>query len=210
MALLLAAILHLGPLASMAQAQGAAPGSHAVTASQRNEITDFRLARDGEGLLLSATMRFEIPDQVADALYKGIPVYFVAEAEVVRERWYWSDKSVAHATRHMRLSYQPLTRRWRLSQSSSPFTDSGLGVALGQNFDELGDALAVMQRITRWNVADADVLNSKTPQVLNFQFRLDISQLPRPLQLGTVGRSGWTMTLSRSVPLAGLNTEPEQ
>lgn len=210
MALLCAALLHMSLFASLAQADGLTPGANAVSAPQRNEITDFRLSKDAEGVLLSATMRFEIPDQVADALYKGIPVFFVAEAEVVRERWYWSDKTVARVARHMRLSYQPLTRRWRLSQSSLPFTDSGLGVTLGQNFDELGDALAVMQRITRWNVADTEVLNSKTPQTLNFQFRLDISQLPRPLQLGTVGRSGWNMTLSRSVPLAGLNAETEQ
>ena len=57
---------------------------------------------------------------------------------------------VAEATRYLRLSYQPLTRRWRLSTSSVPFTNSGLGVVLGQNFDELdepvchvaGDSLA--------------------------------------------------------------------
>ena len=38
--------------------------------------------------------------------------------------------------------------------------------------------------------------------VMNFQFRLDTSQLPRPLQIGAVGRSGWNMVLARSVPLS--------
>ncbi|MPM34845.1 hypothetical protein SDC9_81435 [bioreactor metagenome] len=128
----------------------------------------------------------------------------------MRERWYWSDKVVAQASRHMRLSYQPLTRRWRLSQSSTPFSDGGLGVSLGQNFDELSDALAVMQRIARWNVADADVLDAGGQQTLNFQFRLDMSQLPRPLQLSTVGRAGWSLLLSRSVRLSSGTVETDQ
>ena len=172
----------------------------------RSEITDFKLNQTPDGLLLSTSMRFELPDQVEDALYKGIAMYFVAESQIVRERWYWSDRVVAQATRHMRLSYQPLTRRWRLSQSSAPFADNGLGVSLGQNFDELGDALAVMQRISRWSVADGDVLDNGT-QTLHFQFRLDMSQLPRPLQLSTVGRSGWTLSLSRSVRLNSTTVE---
>ena len=176
-------------------------------AQSRSEIADFKLHQTADGLLLSTSMRFELPDQVEDALYKGIAMYFVAESQIVRERWYWSDKVVAQATRHMRLSYQPLTRRWRLSQSSAPFADNGLGVSLGQNFEELGDALAVMQRISRWNVADSDVLDDNGTQTLHFQFRLDMSQLPRPLQLSTVGRSGWSLSLSRSVRLNSTTVE---
>ena len=167
----------------------------------RSEITDFKLNQTPDGLLLSTSMRFELPDQVEDALYKGIAMYFVAESQIVRERWYWSDRVVAQATRHMRLSYQPLTRRWRLSQSSAPFADNGLGVSLGQNFDELGDALAVMQRISRWSVADGDVLDNGT-QTLHFQFRLDMSQLPRPLQIGAVGGSSWNIALARGARLS--------
>ena len=182
-------------------------GAHAQTHS---EITDFRLNLTPDGLLLSTSMRFELPSQVEEALYKGIPMYFVAESQIVRERWYWSDKVVAHALRHMRLSYQPLTRRWRLSQSSAPFSDSGLGVSLGQNFDELSDALAIMQRIARWNVAGPDVVDDSGQQTLHFQFRLDMSQLPRPLQLSTVGRAGWSMQLSRSVHLTSGAMEAEQ
>ena len=79
-------------------------------------------------------------------------------------------------------------------------------MSLGQNFDELGDALAVMQRISRWSVADGDVLDNGT-QTLHFQFRLDMSQLPRPLQLSTVGRSGWSLSLSRSVRLNSTTVE---
>ena len=68
---------------------------------------------------------------------------FVEEAEVYRERWYWLDKRVANVQRHMRLVFQPLIRRWRLSMGSGPVSNTEPGVALAQNFDTLEEALAV-------------------------------------------------------------------
>ncbi|QJY35028.1 DUF4390 domain-containing protein [Diaphorobacter sp. JS3050] len=175
------------------------PAAHA---QQHGEIVELQLDPLPEGLYLSATLQLELPELVKDALYKGISVFFITEAEVVRQRWYWSDKVVAQASRFLRLSYQPLTRRWRVVQSSTPFAPSGLGVSLGQNFDTLQDALASMQRIARWKIADEGQVDEGVTYVMNFQFRLDTSQLPRPLQIGAVGRSGWNMVLARSVPLS--------
>jgi hypothetical protein len=172
------------------------PGPAAAQA-HAGESADLRLERSDDGLYLSAALQFDVPELAEDALYKGIPVFFVAEAQVLRERWYWSDRQVATATRYMRLSYQPLTRRWRLSTSSTAFSNTGLGVVLGQNFDELHDALAAMQRISRWKIADASEIEADAAHTVNFRFRLDMSQLPRPLQIGAVGSSGWSLLLSR-------------
>ncbi len=175
------------------QAQSAGPGPGAVT--------DLQLSYDADGLFLSASMDFELPSLAEEALYKGISMYFVAEATVVRERWYWYDKQVAQAVRYLRLSYQPLTRRWRVNQSSTPFGAAGLGVTLGQNYDELGDAIGAMQRIARWKIAEPGVLEPGTPYVVHYQFRLDMSQLPRPFQIGAMGRSGWSLSMARSAEL---------
>ena len=122
------------------------------------EAQGLRIERAEDGLYLGASFDFTLPDLAEDALHKGIPMFFVMEAQVRRDRWYWSDRVVAEATRYLRLSYQPLTRRWRLSTSSVPFTNSGLGVVLGQNFDELDEALSAMRRVIRWRIGDADVL----------------------------------------------------
>jgi hypothetical protein len=185
----------------------------AVRAQEHGKIVAMRLERAPEGLFLSATMQLELPSLVEDALYKGISMYFVAEAEVLRPRWYWYDKTVAHTTRYLRLSYQPLTRRWRLTQSSAPFSASGLGVSLGQNFDDVSDALSAMQRIARWKIAEAGALNDDAPYQVDFQFRLDLSQLPRPMQFDAVGRSDWSMLLKRSMHAperqSALPTTPE-
>lgn len=166
------------------------------------EVGELRLDRAEDGLYLSTTLQFVLPELAEDALYKGIPMFFVAEAQVMRDRWYWSDRQVAEATRYLRLSYQPLTRRWRLNISSSPITNSGLGVVLAQNFEEYSDALAAIQRISRWKIADPDAISPDGQHTVNFRFRLDMSQLPRPFQIGAVGRSGWSLLVSRSQRLA--------
>lgn len=168
------------------------------------EVTQLQLERSGEAVLLSASIQFELPQAVEEALLKGIPVIFVAEADVFRERWYWTNKKVVSAQRHMRLAYQPLTRRWRLHIAAGVFTP-GPGMALTQSFETLPDALAAVQRISRWKIADGSDLEPGQRHLLEFRFRLDASQLPRPLQIGTLGDTDWSLSASasRTLPAEG-------
>ncbi|MCS4510278.1 DUF4390 domain-containing protein [Xylophilus ampelinus] len=165
------------------------------------EVPLLRLERADDGLYLSATLGFELPPLVEDALYKGIPVFFVAEADVLRDRWYWSDQRVANAVRYIRLAFQPLTRRWRLNVSPTPIGNAGLGVALSQNFEELPEALASIQRLARWRIADLHDVEADGRYSVEFRFRLDTSQLPRPLQMGVISRSDWSLSTERSLRL---------
>ena len=161
------------------------------------EVSQMLLDRgDDGGLHLTAAVRFELPSVVEDALAKGIPMYFLSEASIFRDRWYWYDKRVTTSTRHMRLAYQPLTRRWRLQVSPSPIGHSGL--VLGQMFDSREEALAALQRISRWRIADQSDVEFDGSHTVEFRFRLDVSQLPRPFQIGAVGQSEWNITASRS------------
>lgn len=160
------------------------------------DITQLRLERTEEGVFLSANVQFELPTVIEDALLKGIPMYFVAEATVLRDRWYWYDKQIATATRHMRLAYQPLTRRWRLTVSPTVIGNSGL--VLGQNFESQEEALAVVQRIYRWKIAEASEIDADARHNVDFKFRLDVSQLPRPFQIGAVGQAEWNLSAARN------------
>jgi hypothetical protein len=168
-------------------------------ADQVTEISQLVAERAEEGVLLSATLRLELPQIIDDALQKGIPMYFVADAVVSRDRWYWYDKEIASAARHMRLSYQPLTRRWRLLVSPSPIGNSGL--ALGQGFDSRDEALAAVRRIAHWKIAEANEVESEARYSVNFRFRMDLSQLPRPFQIGAVGQSEWDISARGNVRL---------
>ena len=166
------------------------------------DISAMQLSRTDEGLFLSASMQFDLPSQVEDALRQGIPMYFIAEAQVQRERWYWSDQQLGVATRYYRITHQPLTRRWRLHISNSAFTGgSGTGLALGQSYEQLEDAIAAIQRIYRWKILDSGQLGSTSGVSVQLRFRVDLSSLPRPLQIGALGRSGWNLQLSRTQTL---------
>jgi len=169
-----------------------------VRAQDGSEVTELRLERTPDGLVLFANLRLVLPPAVEDALNKGVPMVFVAEADLVRHRWYWTDKKVASAQRHMRLAFHPLTRRWRLNIASGPMSPNALGLALNLSFDTLEEALATMQRISGWKIADAGVIESDATHKVEFRFGLDTSQLPRPFQIGAFGQSDWRLSVSAS------------
>ena len=162
------------------------------------DISAMQLSRTDEGLFLSASMQFDLPSQVEDALRQGIPMYFTAEAQVQRERWYWSDQQLGTATRYYRLTHQPLTKRWRLHISNTAFASSGTGLALGQSYDQLDEALGAIQRISRWKILEPAQLSATSGVSVQLRFRVDLSALPRPLQIGALGRSGWNLQLART------------
>ena len=172
----------------------------ALAQSSVTEITQFQVERSDEGVVLSAAVHFELSQVIEEALQKGIPMFFVYEAVLYRDRWYWYDREIARATRHMRLSYQPLTRRWRLTISPTVIGNSG--VALGQSFDSQEEALAAVQRVSRWKIADAADVSPDERHNVEFRFRLDVSQLPRPFQIGAVGQADWSISVARNQRLA--------
>lgn len=162
------------------------------------EVSDLRVERAGDALALSASVRFDLPAVVEDALRKGVPVFFVMEADLVRERWYWMDKRFVTATRQMRLLFHPLTQRWRLGVAPAGAATATPSAYLSRNFDTLDDALAAVKRITGWRIADAADVDAEARQRVDFRFRLDVSQLPRPLQIGVLGQSDWNISVMAS------------
>ena len=164
-------------------------------------LEDLQVQRLDDGYYVQADMQIEWPAAVEEALGKGVPLHFVARVDILRERWYWYDREVARQERYMRLSYQPLTRRWRLLVSSQPIGNTGLGVSLGSSFDSASEALSALGRLHRWKVAELSQLEVDGKHRVDFSFRLDLNQLPRPLQLGILGDSDWNIGVSRSFKL---------
>ena len=54
--------------------------------------------------------------------------------------------------------------------------------------------------------ADVDDIDRNAAHLVHLRFRLDMSQLPRPFQIGAMGRSGWDLVLSRT---ERLSIEPQ-
>ena len=175
-------------------------GAWAQTSSV--ELTELIPVRKDNALLLNAQLKLELGPAVEDALIKGLAVHFVVEAEVLRERWYWTDKKTGAASRYYRLAFQPLTRRWRLNVSSEPISGTGLAGSISQNFETLAEALSVIRRQSAWKIADAQSLEPDTRQRLRYEFRLDVSQLPRPFQIAAGSQADWSLQVIKTLRLS--------
>ena len=158
--------------------------------AQGVELALLQLQRQDGELTLDFDARVTLPKSVEDAMHRGVPVYFVAEATLYRGRWYWRDERVARVQRSWRVAYQPLTSIWRV----------GFG-GFNQNFPSLGEALTVVSRSSRWKLADLSQLDADSKFYLEFSYRLDNSQLPSPMQLGLGSQAEWVLGVERTLRL---------
>ncbi|MBK7005642.1 MAG: DUF4390 domain-containing protein [Burkholderiales bacterium] len=172
-----------------------------VHAQSPVDIGQLSVERVDDEVIATGNIVFELPAVVEDALLKGVPLYFVLEAELLRERWYWFDRKMTSAKRHMRLVYLPLMRRWRLNVTAGAGREGGVGLALNQNYDTLDQALAAVKRVPHWQIADAAEILPGTKYKVELRFRLDLSQLPLPFQIGAFGQSEWDLAATATVPL---------
>lgn len=158
--------------------------------AQGIELTQLQLVRSEGALTLDYAARINLPRTVEEALERGVPVYFLAQAELKRHRWYWRDERVAAISRSWRVAYQPLTASWRV----------GLG-GLNQSYPSLGDALASISRSAGWKLVELSQLESGDRYYLDFSYRLDTTQLPSPMQLGLGGQTVWAIGVERQLAL---------
>jgi len=174
------------------------------------DILQMGVQRTAEAVYLSARLKLVPTPAVEDALLKGVPLYFAWQVDVYRQRWYWTDKRVSTAVRTLRLAYQPLTRRWRLSLSTDAGGSAGAGLqyALHQNFESLAEALAGVGRVSRWKVADAARLKAEDKHRIEWRFRLDLSLLPRPFQIGMSNQPEWDIAVQKTLRVPA-QAEPE-
>ena len=83
--------------------------------AQGVELATLQTAKSDGALTVDFVARVTLPKAVEDALLRGMPIYFVADVQLYRNRWYWRDERVARVSRSWRLAFQPLTTSWRVS-----------------------------------------------------------------------------------------------
>lgn len=146
---------------------------------------------DNGGIVLNATFEFELPQALEEAVQKGIALYFNIEFELYRKRWYWLDRKIAGSTLVYRLSYSPLTRKYRLARGG-----------LSQSFETLDEALALLKSVRNWKVADRGLLTAGDEYEAQVRMRLDVSQLPKPFQVNAITSREWSLASDwREMPL---------
>lgn len=165
---------------------GAVVGPARALAAQA-ELSHFEVTRDEDGVFLNYAVDFALGAGPEDALVRAVPLFFVAESEVYRDRWYWRDRRVAHATRVWKIVFQPLTSTYRVT------TVGGLS----QNYATRDEAILAISRSTRWKIAEPGQIEDGS-HYLEFNYRLDVTLLPRPMQIGISGQPDWQLSVKRT------------
>jgi hypothetical protein len=176
-------LLALGTLVAV----GLAPGP---ARAQGVELPSISAKRQDAGVVLDFVANLTLSKAVEEALRRGVPVYFVAQASVYKSRWYWRDERLSRVARSWRLSFQPLTSAWRVS----------LG-AFSQSYPSLEEALTAVTRLSHWRVADTGVTDPDAKFYVEFSYHLDASQLPRPMQLDLAAQAEWHLAVERTIPV---------
>jgi hypothetical protein len=167
--------------------------------AQGVEVLALAATRSNEAVALEYQLRVTLPRAAEEAVQRGVPLYFTAQATLWRNRWYWRDERVARERREWRVSYQPLTSSWRVSQGG-----------LGQSYTSQVEAMAAISKSAGWRIADGAAVDGDSRYYVEFNWRLDTTQLPRPLQIGLTGVGGagdWTLGVERSIKLAAADAK---
>ena len=143
-----------------------------------------------DGALSAATRyRITLPAPLQDALQQGVPLTFRLTFELTRPRSsaYWLQLRrwfEPTASMSFKLGYYGLTNRYRVTIGS-----------LAKHFNTREEALAAVGSIAGWRVLDLSDWSASEQQQARGRIRLelDLSQLPRPFQLNTLGSDEWSL-----------------
>ena len=133
-------------------------------------------------LLLTAEFDVTLTPALEEALEKGIALYFTIEFELGRTRWYWTDEKFAQWSITYRVSYNALTRQYRVA--SGP---------LGQQFESLDEVQRFISRVPSRPVARAETLTRGVRYEAAVRFKLDVNQLPKPFQINALASRDWQL-----------------
>jgi len=145
-------------------------------------VNKAEIRQSEDGYQLSAHYDVNLTLAVQEALTRGIPLYFVSEFSVTRSRWYWLDEEVFQGEQTVKLSYNVLTRQYRLSRG-----------ALFQNFANFEDAINMLSRQNSASIP-AELMKKEGNYLAAARFRLDIAQLPKLLQVNAVSSKDWSLS----------------
>ena len=104
------------------------------------------------------------------------------EFELLRPRWYWLDEKSLTISTQYRVSYNALTRQYRLS--------SGL---LGQTFEGIDEVERFLSRVTSRRIAGRADLTKGTRYEAAVRLRLDVNALPKPFQMNALASRDWSL-----------------
>ena len=151
-----------------------------MAAGEGIQVKSAELKLNNDTYELNADIAVNLNRNLEDALKKGLYLHFQTELELSRPHSWWFDDTVVEATRASILSYHLLLRRYYLETNYALKT-----------YDTLGEALTALGHIEAWPVAEKKLLKPKQTYKGRLRLRLDLSQLPKPLQINALTGAKW-------------------
>ena len=145
-------------------------------------VKSAALRADEDAYVVSVVFDLAFNPTLEEAVQKGVPLYFVFEFELLRPRWYWVDEKVLSTSTHYRVSYNAITRQYRVA----------IGL-LSQTFDGLDEVERLLSRVNSRQVATLDQLVKGTRYEAAVRLRLDVNALPKPFQISALASRDWSM-----------------
>lgn len=140
-------------------------------------------------LAISSRFRTELPTQLQDALKQGVPLDFVLsyrlESPTIAAYKFKINQLISNAhTVNYRLSFHPLTNRYRVSVGT-----------FSTEYNTLNTALKAIGAIMNWSVLSTGTLNDATPHEVKAQIRLNLTttRLPKPFQINALTSHNWDL-----------------
>ena len=157
----------------------AAPIAQATEISLRN----LQLVPNEDGYSLTVDANINFNTRLEEAVNKGVVLYFAADFELTRPRWYWLDEQIIHRSKTFQLSYHALTRQYRLSTG-----------ALHQSYATLDEALRVLTHLRHWQVLEKGDVKAGQTYVAGLRLHLDLTQMPKTFQVSALANKDWNLS----------------
>lgn len=146
----------------------------------------------GEGYQLTANYDIKLTLVLEQALTHGITLNFVSTFTLTKFRWYWLNEVATETEQTTKLSYSALTRQYRIKRGSIFQTFENLDDALRSLGNQSSNIIPV-ELINKSNGYIASLLTSNSNFTAYTRMRLDVSQLPKPLQVNALTSDEWKL-----------------
>ena len=142
---------------------------------------------DGGQLSISSRFQTELPDQLKQALRRGVPLNFTLgwqlSAPTVASYRFKFDQLIGDDSNiYYKLTFHPLTNRYRVTVG-----------AFSTDYDTLDAALRAIGAVANWKVLHKGTLSGTEARETKAEIRLllSTSKLPKPFQINALTSKNW-------------------
>lgn len=133
---------------------------------------------------IDAQLQYVLTEKMLEALHKSVPLTFVLEIDVLRQRSYIWDTQVANLEQRYQLDYLPLTQQYQVSNLNSGSV---------HNLPSLEVALSVLGAVLELPLLDKELLSPDGIYTARMRAHLDVEELPVPLRLLSYFSDDWRL-----------------